>query len=170
MKITGHGLQQAIREKKALLEVLDTQLSESTKAFEGEDKEDPLFLSSRVLETERSLVKLQCAQDIYNEYVVGSCMGETVSLGFAIKHVGGIGRMEKFWRNTAAPKRERHVYRENERSKDTEYAKSKVTSEAALLEHTRYSKIASALRAFIAKANTTEVDVTLLKISPEDFG
>lgn len=170
MKITGHTLQQAIREKKALLEVLNTQLSESLKQFEGEEKGDPLALSAQVLNTERTLVKLQCAQDIYNEHVVGQCMDETVSLGFAIKLVGGIGRMEKFWRNAAAPKRDRYSYRGDERSKDTEYAKPQVTAEQALEEHKNYSKIASALRAFIAQANTTEVDGDTLKISPADLG
>jgi hypothetical protein len=78
--------------------------------------------------------------------------------------------MEKFWRNTAAPKRDRYSYRDNERSKDTEYAKPNVTPEEALIENKKYSKIASALRAFIAQANTTEIDMTILKISPEDLG
>ena len=138
--------------------------------FKGEDKGDPQALSAQVFETERRLVRLQCAQDIYNEHVTGQCGDEHVSLGYAIKLVGGIGRMEKFWRNAAAPKRDRYSYREGERSKDTEYAERRVTPEQALAEHTRYSKIASSLRAFIAQANTTGVDVQTLKISPDDLG
>ena len=171
MKITGHGLQQAIREKKALLEVLNTQLTESLRQFNGEEKGDPIAISEEISTIEENLVKLQCAQDIYNEHVTGECLDKQMTLGFAVKFVGGVGRMERFWKNAMVPKRERYAMRNaDERSKDVEYAKPRFTTEQALAQHMQNSKKASAIRAFIAKANTTEVDIELLKISPAHLG
>jgi hypothetical protein len=171
MKTNGHQLQQAIREKKALLEVLNSQLAEALKQFEGEDKGNPLMISKEILEVESSLVKLQCGQDRYNETIVGNYDDrKTASLGWAIKMVGGVGRMEKFWRNAAAPKRDRYAYNADERSKENEYAKPMVSPQDALAEHKKYSQLASRLRAFIAQANTEEIDPVTLGISPNDLG
>lgn len=128
MKVTGHRIQQRIRELKAVLEVLNNQVREALKAYPGEQK-DPVAIGNKVFATELLLVKLQCAQDRYNELVKTEVDGfGKITLGYAVKAVGPLGRIEKFWRSAASgEKPDRYSTRTNERSKDVDYARSTVT-------------------------------------------
>lgn len=171
MKVTGHRIQQRIRELKAVLEVLNNQVREALKAYPGEQK-DPVTIGNKVFSTELLLVKLQCAQDRYNELVKTEVDGfGKVTLGYAVKAVGPLGRIEKLWRSAASgEKPDRYSTRTNERSKDTEYARPTVTPEDALALQQDYSKRVSTMRNVIALMNTTEIEVSEIGLSGVDFG
>lgn len=161
MKINGYRIQQNIRELKAKIDVLNAQLQDALKAFPGEEKPSPVKLTETIIDTEKRLVQWQCIQVRYNEIVTDEIDDfGVINLNFAVKIVGSLGRVEKFWRGVASPKFDRYAsHYDNQRSKDSEYAQNTVSFEEAHRQHTRYSAMVSNLRTFIAQANVVEVDI-----------
>lgn len=169
--INGFQLQQRIRELKAELEIQHSIAKDSLKAYPGEMKVHPSVVTATIDQLEERLSRLQCAQDLYNLSVLVPTFVDAnprMSLAMCIKLVGPAGRQESFWRRAASGEK-KELYREDERSKDTEYKVPTYTREEAIRFHRQFSQKASKLRAMIATLNAVEQPIDSIGLSAEDL-
>jgi len=161
MEVTGYKLREGIRRWTTRREMASKKFKEHLFRFEGEDKNAAAVASEYAI-ADANVAILEDAQQRYNQKVVMAIVGYgTISLSLAVKKVGGAGRYEKMWREAVTDTGgDRYSIRgRNERSKDNEYA-NKTVSDVDALEHAdAAAKRASDLRAGIALANSTELDI-----------
>ncbi len=172
MKVNGYKIQQALREAEQIRVVLTRRFQDSRHYFPGPGVEPPNLsvLMKDVIDVEARICMLQSVQTLYNTRVVvkvASAPGVN-SLLIAVKAVGGLGRVEKLWRETAAPKQDRYdSYRDNTRKQDDIVRQDSMKPERALEHAKAASRRASDIREAIAVANATEVD---MDVDPGIFG
>lgn len=168
MKITGYKLREAIKMWELRRKMANDNFEKSLYAFDGEAKENVQTVIENFKHADQVIANLQTAQAKYNLYIDVSVLGEQMTLCEAVKRVGGAGRVEKLWRTAATDKKERYGYdRTLVRNSDEVYAKRTISLHAAGEYAAKASKVAGALRAAIATANSKEVDIEGL--NPELF-
>lgn len=161
MKVTGILLREAIKRWELRASTASSQFSECLYAFEGDDTPNPTELAAEYDKAQDAVAKIQAAQSRYNLYVkLKMSESEEITLCQAVKRIGGAGRLEKMWRSAAQDKgHDRYSMRNNERSKDTEYARRQVSIKDCVRNATEAAKYAAKLRSMIAIGNTAEVDI-----------
>lgn len=168
MKTTGYRLRETIRMWELRRKMAGDNFDKSLHAFEGEDRESPQEVVIHFKHADEAVANLQTAQAMYNLSVKVNVLGENMTLCEAVKRVGGAGRIEKLWRTAATDKKDRYAYdRDLVRSTDEVRARRTITLKDAGDLAANAAKWAGALRAAIAVANSTEVDVEGL--NPELF-
>ena len=172
MEITGYMLKEAIKMAGLELDAIRSGFDDSLFAFDGDEKQDPVGIAKETATLEGKVAHLQTAQAEYNLTVTVSVKGidgvsAPMSLGAAIRLVGGMGRLAKMWRTAARGKiRDRwDRQRVETRSADLVVAHPTVTKADALIQAKTYEKFASALRNAIAVGNTTKLDIAWVDTS-----
>lgn len=161
MQVTGYTLREAIRRQQLRRDTIAAQFSDTLHLFEGEEKQTPDEVAAALMKSEQAVAALQAAQDKYNLHVrvAGKLIGE-MTLCTAIKLVGGSGRLEKLWRTAAAPKQDRYdVGRDLIRNKDEVRARPAMSPRDLTDRATKAASYAGALRAAIAEANSTKINI-----------
>ena len=161
MKVTGYLLREAIKIQELRRDTAARAFDGSLKAFKDEVKEKPHDVVQAFLKAERAVAALQTAQMRYNLTVKVKLDNELITLGEAVKLVGGVARAEKMWRKAAGPKPDRYGGYMNEDEMDPTKirAKAQITPTEATNQAAIVAKRAGALRAAIATGNTVEVDI-----------
>lgn len=156
MQITGYYLREEIKRATIERDTAAAQFNDSLSMFPGETKLSPKSIMERFQAADRRLAELEVAQQRYNSLVTVNVEGVSMTLGLAVKLVGGAGRREKMWRDAALNKKDRYSYdSERRRSKDDIYATRTISVGEATDEAVRSGKYASALRTAIATGNNT---------------
>jgi hypothetical protein len=159
MKVTGYRLQHAIREAMHLRDVLAAQFGDNVKQFASSPNRVNISnVYQQYRDVEQRIAALQVLQARYNLHVHVVVLHDTVTLMQAVKQVGGAGRCEKMWRE-ASGTRKRDRYREDERSRDVEYAELSVPVERCMERARDAHRFASALREAIQVGNATVLDM-----------
>lgn len=166
MKVTGYQLRELLRRAVTRRDLASQQFRESLWAFAGESMlGKPVDIADDFSYADETVALLEEAQQLYNARVNVSVLGKTFTLAQAVKRVGGAGRLDKMWRIAALDTgRDRYDSQRRTRSKDEIQAERQVSVSEAIQRADKASQFASALRAAIASANNTEVD---LDINPE---
>jgi hypothetical protein len=163
VKVTGYKIQHKLRELEQLKEVAVQQFNENILQFQSQNEKlelPEIFATYTVLE--KRIAKLQEAQTMYNLAVNVNVLGESMTLLNAVKLVGGAGRAEKMWKDVIKGARSvRHMFSEQTRSKDQEYAIRSVSTKDAVGFTQQCTQIAGALREAIQVGNSTEVELFL---------
>lgn len=161
MKTTGYALREALKQHELLRDTASRAFDGSLKKFDDEEKETSQSVVEQFLIAERAIAKLQVAQMRFNLAVQVDVLGEKMSLGEAIKRVGGEGRAEKMWRSATGPKNDRYSYGSNadERDPSKIVAKPTITAGEATKLASAAAKRAGAFRAAIATGNAREVEI-----------
>lgn len=160
MKTTGYKLREAIRMWELRRKMAGDNFDKSLHAFEGEDRESPQAVVVHFKHADEAVANLQTAQAMYNLSVKVNVLGEEMTLCEAVKRVGGAGRVEKLWRTAAIDKKDRYSYdRDLVRNADEVRARRTISLKQAGELAAEAAKWAGALRAAIAVANSTEVEV-----------
>ena len=164
MKVTGYILREALKRHELRREVAARTFDDSLKAFPGEVKDNPVDIVEQFLAAERATAALQTAQMRYNLAVKVNLHGHgwdhtTMTLAEAIKLVGGEGRVEKMWRSAASPGKKDRYYSEDEIDPSHIRAQPTMKPQEAVKLATEAGRRAGALRAAIATANATEVEI-----------
>lgn len=160
MQVTGYQLREAIKRWEMRKDTTAKQWDDALWTFEGEKKTTPTDLADQYSTADANIALLQTAQTRYNLLVAVKVQGKDLSLSEAVKRVGGAGRLEKMWRSFATNNgRDRYSRLDNERKKDSEYAKRTVTAAECLKKATVAAQYAGALRAAIAEGNSSKVDM-----------
>jgi hypothetical protein len=163
MQVTGYKIQHKLKELEQLKEVTAQQFNDNIMQFasQNEKLELPEVFGSYT-SLEKRIARLQAAQTRYNLAVNVSVLGETMSLLEAVKLIGGAGRSEKMWKDVVKGNKSRHhMYTEQTRSKDQEYAVRSVSINDAVGFAQQATKIAGALREAIQVGNATEIELDL---------
>ena len=144
---------------------LATMVSAQDTAKPATPKQDtPKQVVESFLRAEMAIAQLQTAQMKYNLEISLDEPGasEPLSLAAGIKVIGGLARAEKMYRSAAAPKEDRYgSYNEDVRDAGQERAKPTITVQEAVTLAVAVSKTVGALRAAIAVANATELELDL---------
>jgi hypothetical protein len=163
MKVTGYKIQHKLKELEQLKEVAAQQFNDNIMQFESaEEKLDIREVFANYTGLEKRISRLQAAQCLYNLSVDVNVLGEKLTLLEAVKLIGGAGRSEKMWKDVVKGNKTRHhMYSEQTRSKDQEYAKRSVSVSDAVGLAQQATKVAGALREAIQVGNATEVELDL---------
>lgn len=167
MKVSGYQLREAIKQHELRRDVASKTYNSSLKAFKDEDKQSPQVIVTEFLEAERAIAELQTAQMRYNltvevEFPYDSPEqrnGVRAPLGFFIKLVGSLARAEKMYRSAATGKEDRYSLRDDVRNANEETAKPTISPSQAVEQAAVYAKKAGQVRAAIATANATEIEI-----------
>lgn len=165
MKISGYGLREAIKEHSLRSSTAASGFDRTLKAFKSEresgQKDTPQVVAGRFLDAEMAVARLQTVQSEYNLKVTLVFEGETITLTQAVKMIGGLARAEKMWRSVASPKKDRYGYDDVELERDPtkERAEFQITQTEAAVLSSRLARKAGRLRAAIATANATEIEL-----------
>lgn len=177
MQVNGYELREAMKRWNTLRNIAAAQHKDSIFVFEGDENLTLDKVVANFVEADNAYSKLQEVQQWYNGLVQVNYKGldskpVTSTLAFAVKAVGGAGRIEKMWRDACSEKQDRYGgYRqERERDPSKTYAKRAVPIAEAMTKADAASKYAMTLRQAIARANTTQVEVkTGCPITPEEL-
>jgi hypothetical protein len=151
------------------LQSLNNSFDDTLVYFEGEKVPNVIESASAILLLERRLGVWQAAQKFVNISVGFPFKGRNTTLQEAISTVGGYGRVSKLMR-TAAGGGKKDPYRRSRaevRSSNELIAKPSISKESALAYFKTVETEANELRAYIGKANNTEVDVPWLEAALE---
>ena len=166
MIVNGYKLRETIKMKQLELSTIQTQFEDSLFKFEGEAKIHPKDVVNQIKKLEHEIALLQTAQNSYNSSVTVTLdgMNEPVRLAYAIKIVGGAGRVAKMWRSAAQGKtRDRWDRMAPEiRKSDEEKAQRVMDNKEALEEAKIGEKFASSVRSAIATGNAEDVDIAFI--------
>lgn len=165
MKVTGYKLKEEIKKTNLTISMLENEFKNSKKKFEGEDKRSLDDITIDLFKAEEKVCKLQEATHRYNLKVADEVkpFGK-VTLSFIIKIVGPISRIEKRWRQLAAPKRDRHRIYDDEYSvkdKDKEYAEKTYTQEQAGKQAHEWASRLAGVRSALALMNAQEIELDI---------
>lgn len=162
MKVTGYQLREAIKRQVQRTEMAKDVFRSSYVGFD-DDTKDPVKAGCLFLESGTNVALLQAAQQRYNDRVTVSHKGEIVTLAVAVKLIGHLGAYEKEWRTIASQKKERSYGSDPTLERDTTkiYAKRLISTDTAFSLAEAAGKDAAQLRAAIATANNTELDIDL---------
>ena len=162
MKVNGFEIREALKRWELRRKTADHQFRDSLHRFEGEDKLSPDQVLATFQQADENYAKLQELQQWFNHQVKCKVGGEEQTLSYCVKVIGGVGRVEKLWREAAAQKRDRWNRYDQDltRNKDTEYAQRAITVGEATKRAEQAAKRASQVRTAIAVGNATSVDVS----------
>lgn len=171
MQINGYVLREAIKRWELRRNTAEKLFGQSLWRFDGDEKADVMTTAKQYEDADLNVAVLQTAQVRLNEKVDASVKvkGKIVAmtLGEAVKRVGGAGRIEKMWRNVTTDKQDRYDRgEERSRDKDQIQAKRTVSQSVALEKATEAATYAGALRASIAEANSRNIE---LDVDPKLF-
>lgn len=166
MNVTGYQLREAITVWKLRKTTAEGQFTDSLAKFADETKDTPQAVVALVQHAEESIVRLQIAQMQYNLIVKVTPvdLGE-MSLAMAIKLSGVVSRVEKIWSGAAASSRDPYGYNARVRDPKQDRAEATIVPKEILVETSRMTKRAGALRASIGAGNTREVEIEDLDTS-----
>ncbi len=144
-------------------DVAAKKFKESLWKFKGESAETqtPKQVADEFERADNNVALLETAQQAYNLNVEVRLGGKPYSLSFAVKKVGGAGRLDKMWRVAATDTGRFSSYREMSRKADEEYAEKTVTDSDAIKWSGRASQFASSVREAIATGNSKEITMDL---------
>ena len=166
MKVTGYDLREALRRWQLRRDTATSQFPKVLTAFKGESKASPADIAERVSIAENAIARLQTAQAAYNIAVRVVVDDEECSLLQLIKHIGGLGRVEKMWRTAATGKEERFGFtlraESPTRKADEIVAERTISYEEAGKRAADYGKTLGEYRKAIAIGNAREVDIESL--------
>jgi len=160
MKVTGYQLREALRRWRDRRDIHSRTFSDALWQFEGENQGNPVEIAQEYEKADRAIAALESAQQEFNQRVTVKLSDGTFKLSVAVKRVGGAGRLTKMWRSAATSTgRDKYSYRENRRNKDDEFATRRVDQPTCMQKADDAAVYASKLRAAIAVANGTEIDI-----------
>jgi len=163
MKVSGYQLRESLRRWKDRRDIFSRNFEESLWQFSDDEKGHPVDRAKGYAEADRAVARLESAQQEYNLKTTIQLPNESVTLSVAVKLLGGAGRLTRMWRKGATDTgRDKYSYRENRRSKEDEFARRMVPQELAMQKADEAACYASALRAGIAEANGTSLDIEQL--------
>lgn len=165
--INGYRIREALKQWHNRRQIASTQYNTSLYYFEGEDHLPLVQVVKNFRLADENYAKLQELQQWYNARVMvetKNADGKPVmmSLSYAVKVLGGAGRIEKMWRDACSDKQDRYgssYGRDRERDKDKEYAKRSVSIPEATNLVEAASRYSMFLRSEIARANNTSVNI-----------
>lgn len=171
MKINGYQLREGIKRWVLQREAATNAFKDSIFAFEDEEKDLPTKLMQDFDLADYNLARLEEVQQLYNQSVFCNVQGKEITLSLCVKLVGGAGRREKMWRESAVGKKDRYSYRDENRERDNskEYAKRAMTVKECSEQSQIAVKHASAIRNAIARGNSVEVECEKLGIGFEEW-
>lgn len=164
MKFTGYQLREAIRRWHNKLEVSASLFNDALWVFEDDitTSPNPKEIGTVYLEAEEAVALLETAQQSYNLAVKFPLLnyGE-VTLAFAVKLIGTSGRYAKMWKGCASDTgKEKYGYnRDKVKSADDIFAKRTIGISDAMEIYNIADRRASQIRAIIAVANSTEIEI-----------
>lgn len=163
MLVSGYQIREATHRHELARDTAAQLFKKSTFAFSDDEPLDPKKVMEDFQSEEHAVVRLQEAQQRYNLLVTVNVQGVEMTLGAAVKSLGGAGRAEKMWRETIIIKdRYGSTVRDMERSKDTLVAKRVVGINEATKLANKAAGYAGALRAAVATGNATKVEIESL--------
>lgn len=169
MKISGFGLQLALKRLTAQRELELARFGETLYQFEGEKKPHPDEVAEKYLQLERKIAKVQSAQAKYNS---GIDLGP-MSLQEAVKFIGGLTRLERLWKGQVKPKETpRWMGGEGNskiRDKEKDYAMAVFSTDELMTRAMRTNGQVAELRAAIQRFNANEKTLEELGLSPADL-
>jgi hypothetical protein len=171
IKINGYQLREGIKRWLLQRDAAAQAFKDSVFTFVGEEKDGPLKVMEDFTEADYNLARLEELQQLYNQAVLCNVQGKDMTLALCVKLVGGAGRREKMWRESAVGKKDRYSYRDEARERDTnkEYASRTMTVKDCSAASQAAAKYASAIRNAIARGNSTEVDANTLSLKKEEY-
>lgn len=171
-KVTGYQLREALKRWVMRRDTASKQFNETLFQFE-EDKNPSDFTPEAVAgefrKADEAVATIEAAQQAYNLKVSFKVQGQDMTLSYAVKRVGGAGRLDKMWRSAATDTGEdRYSIRNKTRQEGERRAQKMIAPTKAMSIADEAARFAGALRAEIAKANATEVALAELgvKIDP----
>jgi hypothetical protein len=160
MQVTGYALREAIKRHTLRRDTAASMFSGTLKKFPDDKKPAPDEVMATFVSADIAIAQLQTLQMRYNLALKVSVTGVEISLAEAIKRVGGVGRVEKMWRGSAAPEKDRYggMREDDERDPTRIRSKSTLSPLEAADRALRAGKLAAELRQVIAVANATVVE------------
>ena len=164
MLVTGYTLRESIRRWQLQRDAAQATFKDAFTRFKDEEKTSPDKVAEMFFTAEQAIARLQAAQAEYNTKVQVHPTGMSpMSLAEAVKLVGGAARMEKMWRSIVAPERDRYSLRAEvaiaTRKTDEERQVWTMAGDVVTQRAMKASAVSGALRAAIAEANTTKVEL-----------
>jgi len=166
MKLTGYGIQTALRNWKSQRDLLQALFSDSLKVFPDEKKEHPKELNWKIMAAEDAIAQLQNVQIVYNQKVHTGVEG--CSLMLAIRMLGGFVRSEQRWKSEVV-KKEDYGFRSDVRSADEVRSVPQMSTQEIGEELKKTSSKVTLFRQAIAEANATEVEFNDYEMPTELF-
>lgn len=169
MTVTGYQLREALRKWVQRQDMAKKVFENSKFAFAGEHK-DITAAASHFFKAGVNVALLQAAQQAYNQLVpldspyLRMTLGiNDLTLAIGVKLIGHAGCFEKAWRNVVSGPTKKPFYGDDDRrrSKDDEFAQPTIGDNEALAHAEKAGSIAAQLRAAIATANGTSIDLNL---------
>lgn len=166
MLVTGYQLREALRHWRTTYEAIRQDMGDALYYFEEEEKPLPQNMSKTIMATAVAVGNLEVAQQRYNDSIDIDIMGETKSLGFAIKMIGMVSQHAFDCKKLVSGNKNAYYDRfEKTRNKDEVSAKRSISKEDAKSLFTKSSKIAADLRQKIALSNAEKREIDI----PEDL-
>lgn len=160
MKVSGYQLREALRRWRDRRDIYSRTFADSVWQFEGEQSGNPVEIAQEYEKADRAIAALESAQQEFNQRVTVQLSDGLFRLSIAVKRIGGAGRLTKMWRiASTSTGTDRYSYRENRRSKDDEFTSRAVAQPVAMQKADEAAVYASRLRAGIAVANGTVLDI-----------
>jgi len=162
MKTTGNMLRDGIALHSLRRDTAQRGFDGTLKAFPGEAKESPQQVMARIERAELAICSLQEAQMRFNLAVKVDVDGMgPMTLAYAIKIVGGAGKIEKMWKSVASPQKDRYGgYNHDDVRDPTKVVAGPTVTTAEAVEYAiTAAKRSSALRAAISKGNLQMVEI-----------
>lgn len=160
MKVNGFLIREAIRRWELRRDSAAGLFKGSLFRFSGEIKTSPVEISDRFVAAEAATASLQTSQARYNLLVTVVVFDQEMTLAESIKRIGGAGRLEKMWRDAAAPKQDKYGYERDLMERELDKERSvPVLGEKELMDRAhKAAAFAGAIRAAIASGNGTMVE------------
>lgn len=161
MKITGYAIREALRRWQLRRDTAESQFTGTLLKFEDETKSSPEEIIRLTLEAETAIARLQILQTRYNLAVTISVegIGSHVTLLECIKRFGGLGRVEKLWRQASTEKADRYGYVDRSvRDKDQIVAQRAISYEVASKHTIESGRSLGKLREAVAVGNAREIE------------
>ncbi len=162
MKINGILLREALKRWERARTLAIASFQDSLWRFDGEQKPSPMEACEAFIKADTIHATLQDLQQRYNSAIEMEHLGNTITLGVAVKMIGGAGRVEKMWTEAAAKPKNRYGFDDSmdrKRDKDAIYAIRSISVQDCVAISNKTSEIAAKLRSQIALANATMLDL-----------
>jgi hypothetical protein len=164
MTITGYKLREKLKMLELKRDSLDNQFFSSLHAFPEEvsKKRKPIVIADDLTQIEGQIALFQAAQAEYNQKVTVTVEKDTMTLGQAVKLVGGVARIIERWKrasNEVSSDRDR--VRVKRKDDEVTHAAAQISPDEVLFALESAEKRAAALRGAIAHGNSLPADITL---------
>jgi hypothetical protein len=154
MEVTGNKLYELLQIWTTKRDALIVEFTDCLMSFDEEKKRDPFKINEELLAAEFNIVEIEIAQREFNQKAKTS---EGLGIETAIKQLGILKRAVGRWKPAAQNTSIGGYVRE----KDSVYAKPTITPPAAQELVEEFTRRLLSLKAQIADANSTRVEVTL---------